>query len=832
MNQVSDRQAGAKKRTSGLFEQTPASARSISGLAGAEVHPTDAGAIASLMSLLPSLRIFIGLACAALVIAGLYLGQELLVPLALAILLSFLLDPLVSRLKRWGIPRAVGALIVVVIALAALFGAGTYLGSQLRSVSEDLPTYTTTIKGKLSKMRSYLQGPSMWDGAMSTFNVVGAEIAKRTAETAAKNGESVAPVQKVEVVNSTGESSLQVLNWLGRLSAPVVTTGIVTLFVILILISREDLRDRLLRLLGGNIHLATDALDEASERIGRYLRMQLLVNLSYGVPMAIGLWFIGVPGAILWGSFAAIMRFIPYVGPLLCAVFPLTLAFAIDPGWNMLLWTLGLILVLELISNNVIEPWLYGSSTGLSTLSIILAATFWTSIWGAIGLILSTPLTVCLLVMGRYVPALRFMEVLLGSSPVLGTPERLYQRLVAGNVDEAVAIADEDVEERLPDKATPAQTRDALTGFYDNAAIPALRLASELYTDVATPQHRLRLVNGMNEILDDLTEEYPSIAALHAGSTVLCIGARWEVDVLAAEMIEHALGLSGFNASSSARTLASGLPEANTPAILEAGTLCLSIFQSSTPTQIRIWCRRFKRRWPHLKIVLALWNASPDVLRASEEEQLGADAVATSLRELVLRMEAMQDRHLVIEPTSEISAQEIKRLEHLAASGALDSARFEEYGRFLQRVADIFDVRYALISWVDKDWVYTPGSLALKGVSVTADRFRNGVARRESICSTVIERDAPLLIEDIERDPRFASLPAVDALDLRFYAGVPLRDADDFPLGVLSLLDTEPRTLDEEEMMMLAKLGEELMSSLHEPVMRTSGNEVSALPTQ
>ncbi len=212
------------------------------------------------------------------------------------------------------------------------------------------------------------------------------------------------------------------LQWLGRVAEPVTMAGIVLLFVILILLDRDDLRDRLLRLMGGNLHVATDALDEASQRIGKYLRMQFVVNITYGLPMAAGLWFIGVPGAILWGVLAAIMRFVPYVGAMISAAFPLALAFAVDPGWQMLLMTLGLIMALELISNNLIEPWLYGSSTGLSTLSIIVSATFWTALWGPIGLILSTPLTVCLLVLGRYIPALQFMEVLLGSSPVLGRP--------------------------------------------------------------------------------------------------------------------------------------------------------------------------------------------------------------------------------------------------------------------------------------------------------------------------------------------------------------------------------------------------------------------------
>lgn len=200
------------------------------------------------------------------------------------------------------------------------------------------------------------------------------------------------------------------MQWGARIFHPLATVGIVFLFVVLILLSRKDLHDRLLKLLGGNLNVGTDALDDAADRIGTYLRMQLLVNVTFGIPMAVGLWLIGVPAAIMWGIVAIGMRFLPYVGPMISALFPITLAFAVDPGWNMVLWTIGLILLRELISNNVIEPWLYGESTSLSTLVIILAATFWTTLWGAAGLILSTPLTACLLVLAHYIPALGFIN--------------------------------------------------------------------------------------------------------------------------------------------------------------------------------------------------------------------------------------------------------------------------------------------------------------------------------------------------------------------------------------------------------------------------------------
>src|SRR5690606_9669336 len=268
--------------------------------------------------------------------------------------------------------------------------------------------------------------PGVFERAMRTFDAVESEISGKDPEeekgnvagaeapvtppievpipSSEKKPEEPPPPPLVQIQERPPTPMQQAAAWLGRIGEVIGTAGIVLLFLVLILLGRNDLRDRMLRLMGGNLHRSTDAMSEASTRISRYLAMQLVVNVTYAVPMTIGLWLIGVPGAILWGVVAAVMRFVPYVGPVISAMFPLLLAFATDPGWDVLLWTIGLILVLELISNNVIEPWLYGASTGLSTISLISAALFWTALWGPIGLLLSTPLTVCLLVLGRHLP--------------------------------------------------------------------------------------------------------------------------------------------------------------------------------------------------------------------------------------------------------------------------------------------------------------------------------------------------------------------------------------------------------------------------------------------
>lgn len=270
--------------------------------------------LAPLLAIVPGLRLMVGMVIAAVVILGLYVGRDVLLPVALAALLGFLLDPAVSRLKRWGLPRVVSVALVMVLALGALGAGALYVGNQVTSLSAELPTYQNTIRQKLRHVKPYFNGPGVWDGAVKVLNTVETEIGQ---------GDARRRVQKVEVQEPEVKPIQKALELLSKVAEPLATTGIVFLFVVLILLDRSGLQDRLLRLMGPNTHMASDALDDAATRIGQYLRMQLFVNLSYGVPMALGLWWIGVPGAILWGILAAVLRFVPYIGPMASAVFPL-----------------------------------------------------------------------------------------------------------------------------------------------------------------------------------------------------------------------------------------------------------------------------------------------------------------------------------------------------------------------------------------------------------------------------------------------------------------------------------------------------------------------------
>lgn len=783
-----------------------------------------------LAEMLPALRLLIGLMIASIVILALYFGRDLLIPLALAMLFGFLLDPAVSRLKRWGLPRMASAIVVVAFALAALGGLGMYLGSQVQQLSADLPTYQSTIRDKLRSLRKSANMPSAWDGVFKTYNTVEKEIASVDS--------ARARVQKVEVQTPDSKPTTRMLQWLGRIAEPVTTAGIVLLFVILILLDRDDLRDRLLRLVGGNLNLATDALDEASQRIGKYLRMQFIVNVSYGVPLALGLLLIGVPGAILWGVLGAIMRFVPYVGPMMSAVFPLALAFAVDPGWNMFLLTLGLILLLELISNNVIEPWLYGSSTGLSTLSIIVAATFWTALWGPIGLILSTPLTVCLLVLGRYIPSLKFMEVLLGSEPVLGPQQRLYQRLLADDADDAISMAVQSVEERLPSKPGQDDRASAVRGFYDEVAIPALRIATQQHLESATAEHRLRLSNGMAALLEELQDQYAfrsrgENARAASGEDdqrrclrIHCAGVRWEVDALGAAMVAHAESLHGHEVSCSEWALApdskslqfdvNGLLADRewTRAVKQSDLLVLSIFNHQPQSMARRIVRRIRRHWPGARVVLCLWNAPAVAADPEFARQTGAQACVTSLRELHLWVEAMQagdpGESVIAAPIPDDDEQRVRMLHE---SGVLAPALTALYRDTAKKAVNAFNTKWAQVSWVDAERVFAPGSL----LPLSAQEGpQQGFPRDSSVCSYVVYEEEAIVVGDLARDPRFANDSMVHSLKLRFYAGVPLTDKRGNVLGCLSILDDEPRNLSDDELEVLGGMARQLMDDVRE----------------
>jgi hypothetical protein len=372
--------------------------------------------------------------------------------------------------------------------------------------------------------------------------------------------------------------------------------------------------------------------------------MQLVVNVTYGIPVGLGLWLIGVPNAVLWGMLATLLRFVPYVGPFVAAAFPLALSVAVDPGWSMLLWAATLFVILELISNNIVEPILYGSSTGLSPVAIIVSAVFWTWLWGPIGLLLSTPLTVCLVVLGRHVPQLQFLDVILGNEAVLAPEQRFYQRLLAGDPEEATEQAENYIE------------TGSVVGFYDEVALKALLLAQhDRARGLLDRAHRGEILDGVRTLVEHIEEEGTTDADSppQLAGRALCLAARSRLDEAAAVLLADLLRREGMTA-----TVGSGQEIAgsnlNRLDVEGVDLICLSYLDVQAMTHARYIVRRLRRRAPSTPILVCFWNLLPDdAERRDPLAATGADAVAVSFAEAVTRATELMSRSRG-EPESQI----------------------------------------------------------------------------------------------------------------------------------------------------------------------------------
>jgi len=558
-------------------------------------------------------------AAIALGILGLWAGQVLLIPLALAGLLAFVLDPLVTWLRRWSVPRALAVSLVMVVALSLLLGAGILMAQQVTAVAKELPTHRHNIQKKLRDLRPMLVPSGTTRELARVFGMVEGEIA--AAQKQLQMDTKPAPTRVAVETDTGGALSFQLLT---TLAVQLATAGLVVILLFLMLQQRRELRDRLLRLMGGDPNQMADALSESAERVSRYLLAQVMVNLGYGVPMALGLWWIGVPGALLWGGLAALLRFVPYLGPAVGAIFPLVLAFAVDPGWSMVLWTLGLIALLEVVSNNIVEPLVYGHRTGVSELAVLLSAVFWATLWGPIGLVLALPLTLCLVVIGRHLAPLQFLDVLLSRTPVFDEATQLYHRLIAGDLDEA------------EDMAYLAVKQHSLCDFYSKTALPMLALAATQQARGATAVQRQNLIEGTARFVRELQAD--DAAAQAAGSqstTILCLGLRTELDTLSAEILAHALAAAGQPARALplegwGKALAKDLGAAQPVRRIHLCTL-----NTAPQTQARIMCRRLHRHWPNAEIVLVAWCGAESLASVENRDAMGVDQVAFQLDSLV-----------------------------------------------------------------------------------------------------------------------------------------------------------------------------------------------------
>jgi hypothetical protein len=427
--------------------------------------------------------------------------------------------------------------------------------------------------------------------------------------------------------------SLQFLqNVAGPLLLPIAFAGLVLLFAIMILLKREDLRDRLLSLAGArDLHRTTAAMNEAAERLSKYLLMQLGIGVCFGLPVGIGLALIGIPSAPLWGVLGVFMRFIPYIGGPLTALLPCVLAIAVDPGWSLLLWTVLLFAGIEATLANVVEPWVYGRSTGLSATAVLVASVFWAWLWGIVGLLLATPLTVCLVVLGRYVPQLQFLDILLGNRPVLSPEETLYQRLLAQDPEEAT----EQAEEFARDKSIEA--------FVDEVAIPALALAqADGDRGALPPDRRARIAAGFATILDNLAEDGATEGEPDdpAEPPIACLAGRNELDLAAAWLLQHLLRQRGHRVAVFSPDAVSTFNIDRLP--LQGTTVvCLSLISSTATARARYLVRRIRRRARRARLVIGFWGQNQPGFSIEEAvTATAADAVVTTVAGAIADIEA------------------------------------------------------------------------------------------------------------------------------------------------------------------------------------------------
>lgn len=571
------------------------------------------------------------------VIAALYLGRQVLIPLAFAVVFAFLLTPLVDLLEKCRLGRVPSVLTVLVVAFALIGFVGWGVTNQLAQIMGNLPDYSANIHRKIEAVHA--PSESGLGRVTATVNEMSKELTAAS-ETAGNEklgrNQNKQPIS-VQVATPPRTAAEYLRDIVGPLTGILETSAIVVILTLFILVRREDLRNRMLRLAGRTqLHRMTQAIDEGSTRLGHYLLLQLAVNVGYGLLFGLGVYIIGIPHALLWGAFASILRFVPYIGTLASAAFPMAMAVAVFPGWTQAGLIFVLFLALEFGIANLIEPWLVGSHTGVSPLAILVAAIFWGMLWGPAGLVLSTPLTLCLILVGRYVPQLRFLEILLGDEPVLSTPAHFYQRLLAFDEDEAKEIADKYLKE------------NPTGSVYESVLVPALLMAEQdRHMNVVDERRTSFIHQSISELIDEMHEasrhksaaadgDLSQAASLSpiSGPRVVCVPARDEADAIVGRMLALLLQHAGHDAYpldiGPVSTMLQQIEE------LRANVVCLSALPPLAAGHAKSLCKQVRQRFPDLRIVLGLWEFPGGTAKA--QERLGrncADLVGTSLLQIV-----------------------------------------------------------------------------------------------------------------------------------------------------------------------------------------------------
>ncbi len=583
----------------------------------------------------------------AIFVSALYFGKALLVPLALAVFLTFLLSPLVAKLTRWHIPKIVAVALATLSAFAILLAVGVMLGQQVRTFAEELPRYQTTLSEKIHVLKQMVSPSWQMGRAGETVKALSDELSgkKPEAESAAPK---VTPVMKSEpaqpahvVIDDQKTALSQLSHTLEAILEPATTAGIAVIFVIVLLLDRQDVRDRAIRLMGVNdLERTTRAMDDAGHRLKRYFLAATAINTVFGIVIGLGLWWIGIPNPLLWGVIAMLMRFIPFVGVFLSAALPVLLSVTVDPGWSMLVWTLALFIVSEILVSQVVETIVHGQSTGLSPLAIIVSTAFWTLLWGPIGLLLAVPMTVMLVVLGRHVERFSFLDILFGSQPALSPTDSFYQRILAGDPEEAADLAQAKLKEMTPD------------AYYDGVVMEALgRAAADLKAGNLDASRLAEIGESLEEFIEDIGELVldddeaagPDAAGTPTASTakppIVCLSGRTAIDRAAASILAQLLNLRNIPAIvATPEDMPRG--EAHGIDLTKTQLVCLSSFLvRERSAQLKFMLRKLRRRMPSAEILGCFWQAAPADIAATGliDNNFGVDDTVTTFSAAVDR---------------------------------------------------------------------------------------------------------------------------------------------------------------------------------------------------
>jgi predicted PurR-regulated permease PerM len=551
------------------------------------------------------------------VIAVLKVAEDVFVPLALALLLTFMLAPLVERLHQFHINRTLGVVASIVLALTLIAGLGDLVVNQVSDLARSLPSYQSQLRHRVVELRGVLK--------------VGVSETTKVVEQLTKEFERVAPpepktpgVAKVQVIETPATAFETLRDFIVPMLRPLGTGFVVIVLVAFLLLRLYDLRERVIRVLGArNLFLTTEALNDAGQRISRYLLMQIMINGWTGLCVTAGLWYLGVPNAALWGVLTLLLRFIPYVGVWAAAAMPLLLSFAAFDDWTRPVGVIGLFAALELFNYVVLEPWLYGSHTGLSPVALLLAAAFWTWVWGLAGLFLAVPLTVCVVVMGKYIPQLNFLYVLLGDQPVLEPHERLYQRLLRSGRDQADSLLEE------------VLRSSTMLEVCDSLIVPTVQLVeSDFDRGTLTPSRRKTVLQHVSDWAEERLDAQRARVqqrgfAANAVASVVCVPADDRADAITAKLLAAALLENGVDAW----VATPDAVEQALQAVGAQGGLRAAIISALPPNAVapaRTVCKQIRTSSGHLPVFVGLWRDQADLQRAQERlESAGATGIVT-----------------------------------------------------------------------------------------------------------------------------------------------------------------------------------------------------------